>query len=80
MPAMAKISISLEDHLYDQIRDAAGQEGVSSWLAAAAAARLRREAILEVTDEIARERGRPFTEQELQEAREWLRSSSTLAP
>lgn len=77
---MAKISVSMEDALYHRIRDAAGAEGVSGWLAEAAAARLRREAILELTDEIARERGRPFTEQELQEAREWLRSSSTPAP
>jgi predicted transcriptional regulator len=77
---VAKISISLDDVLYDRVRDAAGQEGVSSWLAAAAAARLRTEAILEVTDEIARETGGPFTEQELREAREWLRSSSTPAP
>lgn len=80
MAAMAKISISLEDSLYDRVREAAGSQGVSSWLADAADARLRREAILEVTDEIARETGGPFTEQELQEAREWLRSSSTPAP
>ena len=76
---MAKISVSLEDDLYGRVRDAAGSEGVSGWLAAAAAARLRADALLAVAEEIAHETGGPFTEQELSEARRWLPSSSTAA-
>jgi hypothetical protein len=76
---MAKISVSLEDDLYRQVRDAAGPAGVSGWLAAAAAARLRAEALREVADEIAEATGGPYTARELEEAREWLPSSSTLA-
>jgi len=76
---MAKISVSLEDDLYGRVRHAAGSEGVSSWLAAAAAARLRADALLAVAEEIAQETGGPFTEQELSEARRWLPSSSTAA-
>ena len=34
---MAKISVSLEDDLYQRVRDAAGPAGVSGWLAGAAA-------------------------------------------
>jgi hypothetical protein len=76
---MAKISISLEDELYRHVRDAAGPEGVSAWLAAAASARLRADALLAVAEEIAQETGGPFSEQELEEARRWLPSSSTPA-
>lgn len=79
MSGMAKISVSLEDALFERVRDAAGAEGVSGWLAAAAAARLRADALLAVADEIAQETGGPFTELELSEARRWLPSSSTLA-
>jgi predicted transcriptional regulator len=79
MSDVAKISVSLEDGLYQRVRDAAGPEGVSSWLAAAAAARLRAEALMAVAEEIASETGGPFTEQELNEARQWLPSSSTQA-
>ncbi len=79
MSGMAKISVSLEDDLYRQVRDAAGSHGVSSWLAAAAAARLRAEALREVADEIAQATGGPYTEREIGEARGWLPSSSTLA-
>ena len=74
---MAKISISLEDDLYQQVRDAAGSDGVSGWLAAAAAARLRVEALGAVANEIAEATGGPYTEREISEAREWLPSSST---
>lgn len=79
MSTMAKISVSLEDDLYNRIRENAGSQGVSRWLADAAAARLRKEALLEVAQEIALQTGGPFTDQELAEARKWLRSSSTQA-
>lgn len=80
MSELAKISISLDDDLYRQVRDAAGKQGVSAWLAAAASARLRADALLSVAEEIAGETGGPFTERELEEARKWLHSSSTAAP
>jgi hypothetical protein len=76
---VAKISVSLEDDLYQRVRDAAGSEGVSSWLADAAAARLRATALRVVADEIADATGGPYTERELREARTWLPSSSTPA-
>jgi len=79
MTDVAKISISLDDDLYRQVRQVAGKQGVSAWLAAAAASRLRSETLLAVADEIAAETGGPFTERELDEARKWLRSSSTAA-
>jgi hypothetical protein len=77
MSDVAKISVSLEDSLYERVRQAAGSEGVSGWLAAAASARLRADALLAITEEIAQETGGPFTEQEIAEARQWLPSSST---
>jgi len=77
---MAKISVSLEDDLYQRVRDAAGADGVSGWLAGAAAARLRSDTLYAVANEIAAETGGPLTEQELSEARRWLPSSSTPAP
>lgn len=79
MTAMAKISVSLEDALYERVRENAGSQGVSRWLADAAMARLRKEALLEVAREIALQTGGPFTDQELAEARRWLPSSSTQA-
>lgn len=79
MSELAKISISLDDDLYRQVRDAAGRQGVSAWLAGAASARLRSDALISVAEEIASETGGPFTEQELEQARGWLRSSSTAA-
>ena len=77
---MAKISVSLDDALYERVRDAAGTAGVSGWLADAASARLRAEALLAVASEIADATGGPYNEDELSEAREWLRSSSIPAP
>jgi hypothetical protein len=77
---MAKISVSLEDDLYQRVRDAAGPDGVSGWLADAAATRLRSNTLYAVANEIAAETGGPLTEQELSEARRWLPSSSTPAP
>jgi hypothetical protein len=76
---MAKISISLEDDLHGRVRAAAGKAGVSSWLAQAAASRLRSEALHEAAEEIARGTGGPFTDHEIEEARRSLRSSSTAA-
>jgi hypothetical protein len=76
---MAKISVSLEDDLYQRVRDAAGSDGVSGWLADAAAARLRANALRAVANEIALETGGPLTDDELNEARRWLPSSSTPA-
>lgn len=74
--SMAKISVSLEDDLYRQVRDAAGSDGVSGWLAVAATARLRAEALRAAADEIADATGGPYTEREMREARAWLPSSS----
>lgn len=74
---VAKISISLDDDLYQRIRRAAGKEGVSAWIADAAAARLRKDILREVADEIAEATGGPFTEQEKEEARKWLLWYST---
>jgi hypothetical protein len=74
---VAKISISLEDDLYSQVRDAAGVDGVSGWLATAAADRLRIEALRTVANEIADRTGGAYSERELGEARQWLPSSST---
>lgn len=74
---MTKISISLEDDLYQRVRDVAGPDGVSGWLAGAASARLRADTLRAVSNEIAGATGGPYTSQELSEARQWLPSSST---
>ena len=71
--------MSLDDDLYQRVRDAAGPVGVSGWLAQAAAARLRAEALLTVADEIAALTGGPYTDDELKEAHGWLPLSSTAA-
>jgi hypothetical protein len=76
---VAKISVSIEDDLYARVRDAAGPTGVSGWLSEAAATRLRAEALHALADEIAASSGGPYTERELDDAREWLPSSSTPA-
>ena len=76
---VAKISVSLEDDLYQRVREAAGSNGVSGWLAEAAAARLRAGALRTVAEEIAEETGGPYTELELSAAQKWLPSSSTPA-
>jgi predicted transcriptional regulator len=78
--SMAKISISLDDDLYQRLRTAVGEKGVSAWIAETAAARLRKEILREVANEIALETGGPFTQEEKEEARRWLFSSSTPAP
>jgi hypothetical protein len=64
-----KISISFEAGLGDQVRDAARKAGtgLSSWLAGAAAARLRAEALEEFLDAWERGRG-PLTAAELSSA------------
>jgi hypothetical protein len=79
MRSMTKISISLEDDLYRRVRDAAGPDGVSGWLAGAASARLRADALRVVSAEIAQATGGPYTAEELKEASRWLPSSSTPA-
>ncbi len=76
---VTKISVSMEDDLYRRVREAAGADGVSGWLAAAAAARLRAQALGAMAAEIAEATGGPYTEQELDEARKWLPSSLTQA-
>jgi hypothetical protein len=76
---MAKISISLDDDLYNAVRMSAGESGVSRWLGEAASARLRADALLTVASEIADRSGGPYSAQEIDEARQWLPSSSTPA-
>lgn len=76
---VAKISVSLDDELYERVREAAGLAGVSGWLADAASARLRADALSAVADEIADSTGGAYSEDELSEARGWLRLSSTRA-
>jgi hypothetical protein len=76
---VTKISISLEDDLYRRVQEAAGDDGVSGWLAAAAATRLRMEALRSAADEIADSTGGPYSDRELSEAREWLPLSSAPA-
>jgi hypothetical protein len=77
MFGMAKISVSLDDELYDRVRSAAGADGVSGWLADAALARLRAETLRSIAAEIADESGGHYTEAELAQAREWLGLSLT---
>lgn len=76
---VAKLSISLDDDLYRRLRADAGDAGVSAWLAEAARLRLRTQALHAAAAEIAEATGGPFSERELDEARTWLRSSSTAA-
>ena len=59
------MSVSFERALGDRIRAAAHRSGtgVSSWLAAAAAARLRADALREFLDEWEAEHGAPTTEE-----------------
>jgi hypothetical protein len=64
-----KMSISLESDLGDRVRRAArkARVGISSWLAEAAAAKLRAEALAEFLDSWEREHG-ALTEEELAQA------------
>jgi hypothetical protein len=64
-----KISISLEPALSDEVRAAAMKAGigVSTWLAQAAAAKLRAEALTDFLDVWQKENG-PITPQELSRA------------
>jgi hypothetical protein len=79
MSPVAKISISIEDDLYRRVRSAAGSAGISGWLAGAASARLRADALRAVSAEIAEATGGPYTPHELKRAGKWLPSSSTPA-
>jgi hypothetical protein len=64
-----KMSISLDPELDHEVREAAARAGqsLSAWLAAAAAAQLRSQALREFLDDYEREHG-AFTEEELAEA------------
>ncbi len=64
-----KLSISLDADLGDEVRRAAhrARQGVSSWLAEAAAAKLRAEALADLLDAWEGEHG-PLTPDELQRA------------
>jgi hypothetical protein len=68
-----KLSISFEPRLGDQVRDAARNAGtgVSSWLAEAATAKLRAEALAEFLDTWEKEHG-PLTAEELGRAESQL--------
>jgi len=68
-----KISISLEAGLGDEVRAAASKAkiGVSTWLADAAAAKLRAEALVEFLDNWEKEHG-PLTAGELNRAESQL--------
>ena len=70
----SKISLSLEAELDEKVRAAAKKagKGLSDWLAEAAAAKLRAEALDEFLDEWKAEHG-DFTFEELAQAREELR-------
>ena len=76
---VAKLSISLDDDLYQRLRADAGDAGVSAWLAEAARLRLRAQALHDAATEIAEATGGPYSRRELDEADAWLRSSSTAA-
>lgn len=54
-----KLSVSFDAELADMVRDAAADEGVSvsTWLAAAAAARARRRHLRAALDELATDQG-----------------------
>ncbi len=67
------MSISLESELGDRVRRAARKSrvGISSWLADAAAAKLRAEALAEFLDDWEREHG-AFTAEEIERAEEEL--------
>ena len=68
-----KMSISFEADLGESVREAARRagQGLSSWLAAAAAAKLRAEALATFLDEWEREHG-PLTAGELAAAEQEL--------
>ena len=65
-----KMSISVDPDLGDQVRAAAERAGkpLSGWLAEAAAAKLRSEALADYVDDFERRRG-PLSLEEIQEAR-----------
>ncbi|HVA25191.1 MAG TPA: hypothetical protein VMW62_12475 [Chloroflexota bacterium] len=75
-----KLSISLDADLGDAVRAAAGRSGrgLSGWLAEAAAARLRAEALTQFLDAWEDEHG-PLTAQELARAAAELHVASVVA-
>jgi hypothetical protein len=76
-----KMSISFEIELGDNVRHAAEKAGkpLSTWLAEAAATKLRAEALAEFLDDWEAENG-AFTEEELEQARRSLRLPSRRLP
>lgn len=75
------MSISFDIRLGDGVRHAAQKAGipVSTWLAEAAATKLRAEALAEFLDDWEAEHG-AFTEEELEQARQSLRLPSRQLP
>ncbi|MGH2842601.1 MAG: hypothetical protein ACRDKL_03315 [Solirubrobacteraceae bacterium] len=70
---MAKISVSIDDAVLDEIRVRAEAGNVSGWLADAAQRKLRMDALSAYADEVEELSG-PLTERELANARAWLSS------
>ena len=75
-----KMSISLEPDLGDRVREAAGRtgKGLSGWLAEAAAAKLRAEALADFLDRWERQHGK-LTARELKAAEAELALSPVAA-
>ena len=73
-----KMSISVDPDLGDRVRAAAERAGkpLSGWLAEAAAAKLRSEALADYIDDFERRRG-PLSPEEIQAARAELGLDST---
>lgn len=73
-----KLSISLDPELAEHVRESARRagKGVSAWLAEAAAAKLRAEALDEFLEEWKREHG-DFTIEELRQAEMEFRHGAT---
>lgn len=71
--ALDRISLAADADVGRRIREAAAKEGVSisTWLGAAAEAKLRNEALAEAIAAYAAEHG-AFTETEMAEAEAWL--------
>ena len=76
-----KMSISFDVRLGDDVRHAAEKAGkpLSTWLAEAAATKLRAEALAEFLDDWEAEHG-AFTEEELERARQSLKLPSRRPP
>ncbi len=71
---MAKISVSIDDALLEQVRERAGGN-VSGWLAGAVEAQLRRVALLRFAAEAEAEFGPP-TDEDRERVERWLSSAT----